>query len=236
MKTLAILFFLCFALTFAHGKPRILVFSKTGGFRHSAIEIGIKAIRKLGEENKFRVDATEDASTFNVKNLKKYDAVVFLNTTQDVLNEHQQDAFTGYIRSGGGFVGIHAASDTEYDWPWYGKLVGAYFNGHPQIQQANIILKDKSHISSQHLPNTWTRTDEWYNFKDLNPSINVLLTIDEESYEGGTNGDYHPISWYHAYDGGRAFYTAMGHTGASYEEEDFLQHILGGINYAMGND
>lgn len=215
--------------------PRVLVFSKTLGFRHTSIAAGKTALLQLGTENKFAVDTTEDASMFTKKNLKRYAAVVFLNTTGDVLDSLQQQAFTKYIQRGGGFVGIHSATDTEYGWPWYGKMVGAYFNGHPKPQEATFIIKDKSFLATSFFTDTiWKRTDELYNFKNMNPDVHVLVCIDESSYEGGTNGSYHPFSWYHAYDGGRAFYTAMGHTDETYSDSNFVKHLLGGIKYAMG--
>ena len=213
---------------------RILVFSKTAAFRHSSIPQGKAAIMQLGRENGFAVDTTENASLFNSGNLKKYAAVVFLNTTGDVLDAQQQKDFEAYIRGGGGYAGVHAASDTEYDWPWYGKLVGAYFASHPEQQEATLQVTNQAHISTQHLPAEWKRKDEWYNFKSINPATSVLITIDEQSYTGGTNGNPHPMSWFHAFAGGRAWYTALGHTEASYAEPDFLKHLLGGIQYAMG--
>lgn len=214
---------------------KVLVFTKTAGFRHESIPAGIAAIRQLGVANGFSVDATEDAALFTKENLSKYQVVVFLSTTLDVLDGAQQAAFEQYIRSGGGFVGIHAAADTEYDWPWYGKLVGGYFNGHPPgVTEAAIHVKDKKHPACEGLPDTWKRTDEWYNYKELNPDIHVLCTLDESTYEGGTNGPDHPIAWYHAYEGGRAFYTGSGHTSEAFAEPLFLRHLLGGIQYAAG--
>ena len=220
-------------------EPRILVFSKTEGFRHSSIEVGISAIQALGETNGFNVDTTEDAMAFTESNLNNYDAVVFLNTTKNVLNNEQQDAFKGFIQAGGGFVGIHSATDTEYDWPWYGRLVGAYFLSHPNnpnVRTGMFRVLDKDHESTHGLPDRVKREDEFYNFKSINPDIKVLVDIDESSYEGGTNGDHHPMSWYHEYDGGRAWYTAMGHTEETYSEPFFLQHLLGGIRYAIGSE
>jgi len=216
----------------------ILVFSKTAGYRHASIEAGITAVKGLGLANGFKVESTENASDFTEDNLAKYKAVIFLSTTMDVLNDNQQAAFEKYIQAGNGFVGVHAAADTEYDWEWYGKLVGAYFESHPNnpnIREAKIIRLNKRNISTKHLDDEFTRNDEWYNYKNINPNINVLLNLDETSYEGGTNGDNHPIAWYHEFDGGRAFYTGGGHTAASFTEKDFLQHLLGGIFYAMGN-
>jgi len=218
-------------------ESRVLVFSKTAGFRHSSIGVGLAAIRKLGQENGFSVDATEDAGAFTSKNLARYRAVVWLNTTGDVLDAAQQDDFERYIQAGGGYVGIHSATDTEYDWPWYGRLAGAWFNGHPgnpNVRKATYRILDKTHPSTVGMPDTWDREDEFYNFKSIDPTIHVLIEIDEKSYEGGTNGDHHPMSWYHDFDGGRAWYTNMGHTEATYSEPLFLRHLLGGLRYAMG--
>lgn len=139
------------------------------------------------------------------------------------------------MNAGGGYVGVHAASDTEYEWPWYGQLVGGYFESHPKTQNATLQVKNPNHPSTKHLPQLWTRTDEWYNFKNLNPKVNVLLTIDESSYEGGKNGSHHPMAWFHEFDGGRAFYTALGHTEASYKDPLFLKHLTGGILYVIGD-
>lgn len=213
---------------------RILVFSKTAGFRHESIPAGIAALQKLGSEHKVAVTATEDATYFVTDSLRQYKAVVFLNTTMDILNESQQSAFERYMQAGGGFAGIHAAADTEYDWPWYNKLVGAYFESHPATQKAAIDVIDKNHTSTSHLPERWERVDEWYNYKSMNPDVKVLAKLDEQSYQGGKNGANHPIAWYHAYDGGRAFYTGLGHTPESYSDPLFLQHMWGGIAYAMG--
>jgi cytochrome c len=214
---------------------RVLVFTKTKGYYHQSIPAGVAAIQKLGRENNFLVDSTSDAAYFIEDSLKNYNAVIFLSTTMNVLNADQQVAFERYIQAGGGFVGIHAATDTEYDWPWYNKLVGAYFASHPKQQKAVVEVKDKSHVSTSFLPEKWERFDEWYNYKNIQPDLKVLATLDEQSYQGGTNGDNHPIAWYHEFDGGRAFYTGGGHTNESYSEPLFLQHILGGIKYAMGS-
>jgi type 1 glutamine amidotransferase len=213
---------------------KVLAFSKTAGYRHKSIPNGHKALRQLGEQNGFEVVSTEDATLFTEKNLAQYKVIIFLSTTGDVLNDAQQAAFENYIRSGGGYVGIHAASDTEYDWPWYGKMAGAYFDSHPKIQEAVVRVKNHDHPACKGIPADWKRTDEWYNFKSLNDGVNVLMMLDETTYEGGKNGAYHPIAWYHEYEGGRAFYTGMGHTAGSYSEPLFLQHVLGGILYAAG--
>ncbi len=221
------------------GTPRILVFSKTTGFRHSSIPTGKQAIIKLGAENGFLVDTTENAEYFNEDSLRNYSAVVFLNTTDNsdsLLNNYQENAFERYIQAGGGFVGVHAATDAEYQWGWYGRLVGGYFLSHPEQQEAVLNVVDKNHISTKHLPDQWKRKDEWYNFKKLNKDVHVLIKIDEKSYKGGANGDDHPMAWYHDYDGGRAFYTELGHVEEAYSDENYLKHLLGGIEYAIGDN
>jgi cytochrome c len=215
-------------------KDKVLVFSKTAGYRHESIPDGIRAIVKLGNENDFEVDSTEDASVFNENNLKKYNAIVFLNTTLEILDPVQQSDFKRYIEAGGGFVGIHSAADTEYEWPWYGQLVGAYFKSHPQIQDAKI--KKVGSFGDNPLQDNWARKDEWYNYKNVSDSINVIYALDESSYQGGENGDNHPIAWYHSFEGGRSFYTGLGHTKESYTEPAFLEHLLHGIKYAIGDD
>ncbi len=215
---------------------RVLVYSKTAGYRHASIEVGVEAIRKLGEENGFAVVHTEDSTKFTGDFLKTFSAVIFLSTTGNVLDPAGETEFMRFIQAGGGFVGIHAATDTEYDWPWYGRLVGGYFKSHPRQQEARIQVVDKDHPATSMLPDPWTRFDEWYNFRNLNPNVKVLMNLDESSYEGGENGADHPISWYHEFDGGRVFYTALGHTEASFSEPLFLQHILGGIKYAIGDN
>ena len=214
----------------------VLVFSRTAGFRHGSIDAGIAAIQALGADHDFSVDATENPNAFSDANLANYDAVIFLNTTGDVLQPTAQGAFERFIQAGGGYVGIHAAADTEYDWPWYGELMGGYFESHPAIQTADVLVADRAHPSTAHLPARWTRTDEWYNYQ-TNPrgNVHVLATLDESTYNGGTDGFDHPIAWCHDFDGGRSFYTGFGHTVSTFSEPEFLQHLLGGIEYAAGH-
>lgn len=214
---------------------KVLVFSKTEGFRHESIEAGVTALIKLGEENNFKVTATEDANYFNADTLKNYDAVIFLNTTGNIFNKEQEASFKSFIQSGGGFVGIHAATDTEYDWPWYGKFIGAYFDSHPEQQQATIEIVDSNHLATKNIPKKWSHFDEWYNFKNISTNINVLANLDESSYKDGKNGDHHPIAWYQEFDGGKMFYTGLGHTDEAYSDVTFLAHVLGGIQYVLGN-
>ncbi|MBN9295883.1 MAG: ThuA domain-containing protein [Filimonas sp.] len=222
--------------TSATKQDKVLIFSKTRGYRHKSIEPGIAAIQKLGAENNFQVYATEDSSKFVYDTLKQYKAVIFLNPTgKGLFNADQQKGFQEYIHKGGGYVGIHAATDCLYDWEWYGKLAGAYFLKHPAIQKAKLFLTDSSHISTKHLQSPWWHTDEWYNFKSFNKDVTVLIKVDETSYNGGSMNNDHPISWYHNFEGGRAFYTALGHTEEDFNSDTlYLQHLLGGIKYAMG--
>src|SRR6267142_2066135 len=215
---------------------KVLIFSATAGFRHASITNGIQTIQMLAATNNFSVDTTEDATQFTDANLAQYKAIIFLSTTGDVLtNAQQQAALQHYIEAGGGYVGIHAAADTLHNWPWYGGLVGAYFVSHPAIQQATVKVADRVDPSTSMLPKRWVRTDEWYNFLN-NPrsSVHVLATVDETTYTGGTSGFDHPTAWSHYYDGGRAWYTAGGHTTESYAEPLFQAHLLGGIQFAAG--
>lgn len=238
IKSIFLLAALCmlsgaYAFAFKKAKPRLLVFSKTAGFRHDCIPVGKLAMLQMGADKGFEVDTTEDASLFTAKNLKRYKAVVFLCTTGNVLNDAQQKAMEGFIHNGGGFIGIHAATDTEYDWPWYNQLVGAYFLSHPNQQTATLHVIDRNHPSTRHLDSTWVRKDEWYNFKSIVPGLHVLLKIDESSYTGGKNGDDHPMAWCRDFDGGRMFYTELGHTKESYKDPLYLQHVYGGIEYVL---
>ncbi|MER5296674.1 ThuA domain-containing protein [Streptomyces pharetrae] len=214
---------------------KILVFSKTAGFRHSSIDDGITALRDLGTANNFTVDATEDAQAFTTANLARYKVVVFLSTTGDVLTAAQQTAFEQYVQGGGGYAGIHAAADTEYDWPFYAGLAGALFHSHPAVQSATVKVEDRAHDATAHLGGSWRRTDEWYNYR-TNPrtTAHVLASLDESSYAGGNMAGDHPIAWCKDYQGGRAFYTGGGHTDESYTEPAFRRHLLGGIRWAAG--
>jgi type 1 glutamine amidotransferase len=214
----------------------LLIFSKTAGFRHNSIEAGREAITARAIDQGYIVTATENSAYFTSENLQKYNAVIFLNTTQTVLNDDQKAAFKSYIQNDGGFVGVHSATDTEYEWSWYNQLVGAYFDNHPRVQSATLNISDTGHLSTIGLPQEFERTDEWYNFKSFNEDVNVLMTLDPESFEGSNHPDLHPIAWYHEFDGGRAFYTGGGHTIESYTEEIFMDHLWGGIEYAIGLD
>lgn len=212
----------------------VLVFSLTKGYHHAAIADGIIAFRKMADENHFTVDTTTDVNAFTPENLKKYKALVFLSPTgSNVFNDSQKTALKQYVANGGGILGIHAATDFCYEWEWYGQLMGAFFEKHPKIQEAKLnIILPKNKINKG-LPQPWIHKDEWYNFKAINPSIQVLIKIDETSYKGGTMKNDHPISWCHKFEGGKVFYTALGHTKECYTDPLFLKHVLAGLKWVM---
>ncbi len=214
-------------------EPQVLVFSRTAGFRHGSIEPGVKAMQSLGGDA-FTVEHTEDPGRFTHDGLASFDAVVFLNTTMDVLDDAQQQAFAGWYRDGGGYVGIHAAADTEYDWPWYGQLMGAWFMSHPSVQEADIVVEDRTHPAMSHLPATWTCTDEWYDYRaSPRGSVHVLARMDHDSYEGEQMEGDHPVIWCQVFDGGTAFYTGRGHTDESFAEPAFREHLRQAILWVI---
>jgi cytochrome c len=211
----------------------VLVYTRTTGFRHDSIPAGIAAVQAMGAANGWVVVATEEPTTFEAAMLAEFDVIVFLSTTGDVLDDAQQMALQGWVQAGGGFVGIHSATDTEAAWPWYVGLVGTTFADHPAQQDATIHVVDATHPATTVVPDPWMRFDEWYNFT-TSPSgtVDVLLQLDETTYTGGTMGADHPIAWSHEYDGGRSFYTALGHTIESWSEPAFLAHVEGAIVWA----
>ena len=220
----------------------VLVFSKTAGWHHTSVNEGITALKAMAENHHFTMEWQEDANLINSKNLARFDVVLFLQTTGDILNDEQQKALEGFIQSGKGFVGVHSASDTEYDWPWYGKLVGRQFHIHPQIQTARLTVLDKKFPGLEYFPESSLWTEEWYEFgKELSPNLHYLLSVDETTYDpkadwgrvkGEGMGKFHPVAWYQDYDGGRSFYTALGHMGVSYQNKAFVEHLYGGIYWA----
>ena len=220
---------------------KILVYTKNGeGFVHDNIANSVRALKKLGRENGFLVDATDSASIFTSPDLDTYDAIVFSNTNNKTFdNERQKVAFQEYIRSGKGFVGIHSATGSERSWPWYWKLVGGKFVRHPRFQRFEVEVIDKNHPSTDFLPDVWVREDECYFINKLNPANHILLAarlpdiVDEKKveYPGDTFGEYVPLSWCHEFDGGRQWYTALGHAIEHYDDPTFMRHILGGIEW-----
>ncbi|WP_326756711.1 ThuA domain-containing protein [Streptomyces hirsutus] len=221
---------------------RVLVFSKVTNFTHDSIPAGIEAVKKLGSENGFEVEATDDASAFTDVNLARFQAIVFNNTNStpesgDLLDAAQRAALQKYVRGGGGWVGLHAASASERDWDWYEGLVGAIFDKHPAVQTGRVKVLDRSHPSTEGLPELWERTEEWYNWR-TNPTGKVHTLAQVKVRDGVTGldeGDDQPYSWCQNYDGGRSWFTAGGHADSAFQEPDFLKHLLGGIQWAAGN-
>lgn len=219
-------------------RPRVLVFSRTVAYRHASIEAGVEALRETAEGGGVEVIASEDAGMFQPTVLAGFDAVVFLSTTGDVLDDEQQAALEAFVHAGGGFVGIHSASDTEYEWPWYGRLVGAYFDGHPPgIRSATLLVAEGEHPATASVPDPWVRSDEWYDLRDVQPGLSILLEIDETTYKTSEEAPLttpRPIAWYREFEGGRSFYTALGHTSESYDEPAFRAHVWGGLTWVLG--
>lgn len=211
-------------------KVQVLILTETAGFRHDSIPAGVKMFQELGKDLGIGITEAKDSSALLDPKLDQYSAVVFLSTTGDLCTDEEQAAFEKYIQQGGGFLGIHAAADTEYDWPFYGKLVGGYFKQHPAVQEATILVQDKKHPATKMLPSRWTRTDEWYDYRALPASnVKILASLDSTSYKGSVMGTTHPIIWCHDQGKGRAFYTGLGHTTESYQEPLFVQHVTGAL-------
>jgi type 1 glutamine amidotransferase len=217
---------------------KMLIFSRTAGYRHGCIPRGNALLYGLAGELGLVPVVTENAEVFTPEALGSVRLVVFNNTSGDVLNAAQEAAFEEWFGRGGAFAGIHAAADTEYGWTLYGELLGAYFKKHPKVQEATLHVVDAAHPSTAHLPAAWVRRDEWYDFRAAPPaeSTRLLLRLDEGSYRGGTMGENHPISWCREVRGGRVWYTGLGHTEETYAEPDFRRHLRGGLAWALGRE
>jgi len=218
----------------------VLVFSKTAGFRHDSIAKGQSTLAALGQTNGFDVTTTEDAKAFTTEGLRPYDAVVFLNTTGDVLDEPQQKALEGFVHSGHGVLGIHSATDTESDgnWPWYTGLIGAHFKAHPVIQEARLVVVSAEDPAITDNPTLAGKTevritDEWYDFINESANIHPILAIDRQSYSGSTATGLSPIVWSNRYDGGRAFYIGLGHRAELYDTPMMQALILAGLKFTV---
>ena len=220
-------------------KPNILVFSKTEGHRHKSIPTGINFMTELALNNNWNISFSENSDDFEDDNLKQYNVIVFLNTTGDLFNESQKKALKTYMANDKGFVGVHSASNTEMEWPWFTEMIGATFKDHPKVQNATLYIdKSKKHPAINHLKEIEVFKDEWYNFiKSVSKDVNVLASLEEDSYQGKKmNTDNHPITWYHHYHGGRVFYTGMGHTDEIYKDIRFQKLIQGAILWATGSE
>ncbi|MCH7410259.1 ThuA domain-containing protein [Belliella sp. DSM 111904] len=220
-------------LSFGQHQFKALVFSKTKGFRHQSIPDGVVAIKKLARDNVFDVFTTEDEDFITDKNLADFDVIILMSTTGTIFNSDQKKSIEKFVQAGKGIVGIHSATDTEYEWEWYTKLIGAQFRNHPHQQTLKLNVVDRDHPATYHLPEKWVWSDEIYAFKNFNSEVKVLITADERTYKTGNGmGEFHPIAWTNEYDGGRMFYTALGHTDWAFLDDNFMKHILGGIWWA----
>ncbi len=218
-----------------NGKINVLVFSKTEEYRHESIVAGISSLTKLAQENNLHIDFSEDASVFSENNLSQYNVIIFLNTSGNILDANEETALRMFIENKGGLVGIHSATDTEYDWDWYNELIGTHNNGKEEIHKAVVRVVDKGHPSTKDLPYTWEVEDEWCKFANkLADDIKVLAIVDEIVFQGQEKVLFNPYCWYHEFDGGRAWFTVGGHKSENYSDPLFMKHILGGIKYAAG--
>nr|WP_294899438.1 ThuA domain-containing protein [uncultured Pedobacter sp.] len=235
MKKMILLTSILFCVLFVKAQINVLVFSKTNGFRHASIAEGKDMFKKLAETQNWKLNFSEDSLQINNKVLSKIKVLVFLNTTGDIFGPDEKQALQKYIHKGGGFVAIHAATDTEKDWKWYVDMVGGAFKSHPKPQTATINIINHDFKAMQHFGKTWVHFDEWYNFRNpVNPKATVLATVDENSYQGGTMGKNHPVVWYQQYEGGKIFTTTLGHTKESYTEPDFVKMIQEAVIWAGG--
>jgi len=222
---------------------KVLIYTKNGeGYVHDNISASVDALTAICSTNNISADVTDDPSVFTIENLKKYRAIIFSNSNNKAFDtEEQRNAFSLFLQGGGGFMGIHSACASERDWPWFWAMVGGKFVRHPKFQPFTIKIIDGEHPSTEFLQDTWGWEDECYYLDNLNPDIHVLLaadltTIDDpdrEVYPGNTFGDLFPLAWYHEYDGGRQFYTALGHQIEHYSDPQFLKHLEGGLLWAL---
>lgn len=223
----------CIGDAFAQAAPdRVLIFSRTTGWRHDSIPVTVSTVKELANAEGMAVDHSEDAGHFTAQNLARYRVIVFANTTGDILDEAQQAALQQFMRAGGGFVGVHSAADTEKTWPWYGELVGALFDNHPPGLQSTLVQPE--HAGAAH-GRAWPITDELYNYR-RNPraQVQVVATVDEREYTGGDMGADHPITWCRPLEGGRMWYTGLGHHVSVYEHPEFRAQLTRGLRYAAG--
>jgi len=222
---------------------RVLMITTTDGWHHESIADAVPAIRDLAAKHQFEVTWEENIDrVFTEESLERYDVIMFVLTIGDILSSDQQALLKDFIRSGKGFVGVHSASDTEREWPWYTQLVGRMFHIHPVIQTAELAVIDRSFPGLERMPDKFWFTDEYYEFGEQKVgNLNYVLSVDEQSYDpvaewedksGAGMGEFHPLAWYHEFDGGRSFYTALGHVPSVFEDELFLEHLYGGIFWA----
>lgn len=225
------------------GEKMVLIYTKNGeGYVHDNIAASVAAMEKICAAEGISTEVSDDPGVFTPENLGRYSALIFANTNNEGFDtEAQKKAFQDYIRGGGGFMAIHSSNATERDWPWYRAMVGGKFLRHPPHQEFDVLVTDPSHPSTAHLPARWTVRDECYYSYHLNPDIHVLLsadmtTIEDEEkdvYPGEVFGTQLPICWCHEFEGGRQWYTALGHDIPFYEDPLFVEHLRGGLIWVL---
>lgn len=224
-------------------KAKVLIYSGSTGFRHDSIPAGVEAVKGIATRLGYSFDATEDPEVFTAGKLAAYKAIVFVSTTTDPKKPESEwfvgarrDALVGFLKAGNGVVGLHAAADSHYHWGWYGQMMGAYFERHPKgTPKATQTVVDANFPATAKLPKTITRNDEWYYYKDFDPTLHVLITVDPATIgEGEADVNPNPQAWYHEFGGGRVFYSGLGHTSESYSEPYIIDLISGGLKYAVG--
>ena len=242
LTTLAVL--LCVGTGVRAQQFTVMLVVQTAGWQHESTFNAIPAMERLAKRHDFKLVLKQRAMPVTAEQLADVDALVMINTTGDVFSDDEQAAIEQFVRSGKGWVGVHAAADTEYDWKWYTDMVGHMFYIHPHVQTAMVDVHDTSFPGMTGWAKRRMWTDEYYEYLDgaRKPHLNYLITVDEKTYTTDANwgpgkvakghGDFHPVSWYHEYDGGRAWYTNFGHVPATFEDPDFLHHLYGGIFWA----
>jgi type 1 glutamine amidotransferase len=247
MKKPIILFYILMLFCCSHpniqGQKKILIYTRNGeGYIHDNIEVSAKALQEICNEIKVETEISDNPESFTTENLERFDAIIFTNTNNEAfISDDQRNAFQKFIRSGGGFVGIHSACGSEREWPWFWAMLGGKFLRHPPLQPFDIKVIERNHPSTSFLPDIWKWEDECYYINNLNPDIHVLLAVDlttiedenRNEYPGSTFGDLFPLAWYHQFDGGREWYTALGHKPEHYSDSLFRQHLQGGIRWVL---
>jgi type 1 glutamine amidotransferase len=227
----------------AADQARVLVYSGSTGFRHDSIPAAVEAMKAIAIKAGYGVDATEDPEVFTAEKLKAYKVIVFVSTTTDPKKPESEwfvgarrDALQGFLKDGKGVVGLHAAGDSHYHWPWYGQMIGGYFERHPKGTPKGVVtVRDAKHPATAKLPKTLERNDEWYYYKDFDPTMRLLVTVDPATIgQGEADVNPNPVVWCHDFGGGRVFYNGLGHTSESYSEPYMVTLLEGGLAYAAG--
>jgi type 1 glutamine amidotransferase len=225
------------------GKGSILVYSGSTGYRHESIPAAVESLKAIGAKLGYTVDASEDPNVFTTDNLAKYKVLVLVSNSTDPKKpesewfvDDKREALQGFLKAGKGVVALHAAADSHYHWPWYGQMIGGYFASHPKgTPPATQTVADANHPATAKLPKTITRTDEWYYYKDVNPLLHVLITVDPSTIgDGQPDVNPNPLVWYHEFGGGRVFYSGLGHAADSYNEPYMQDLLSGALQFAVG--